>query len=144
MTQTLPPLSLHHVGIAVPDIATATALYTQRFGYTIASPVIHDPTQTAYVQFLRLPNETSFLEFVAPDSPTSKLSSVVARGGGLNHLCYSVTDIHATIEGLRSSGMVTLCEPVAAVAFPGRKIAWLLGTDRVPVELVEAGEPGQL
>jgi methylmalonyl-CoA/ethylmalonyl-CoA epimerase len=138
------PLSLHHVGIAVPDIAAATALYTHRFGYTIASPIIHDPKQTAFVQFLRLPSETSFLELVAPDSQASKLSSVVAKGGGLNHLCYSTTDIEASVEHLRSTGMVTICEPVAAVAFPRRRIAWLLGTDRVPVELVEAGEPGQL
>jgi methylmalonyl-CoA/ethylmalonyl-CoA epimerase len=130
--------------MAVPDITAATELYTRRFGYTVASPIIHDPTQTAFVQFLRLPNESSFLEFVAPDSPTSKLSGVVAKGGGLNHLCYTVTDIYAAVEQLRSSGMITICEPVPAIAFPGRKIAWLLGTDRVPVELVEAGEPGQL
>ena len=142
--QNSPYLALHHVGIAVSDVAAATEMYRQRFGYTVASPVIHDPTQTAFVQFLRLPGETSFLELVAPDSPTSKLSAAVAKGGGLNHLCYSIIDIEAAIENLRSSGMVTICEPVAAVAFPGRKIAWMLGNDRVPVELVEAGEPGQL
>jgi methylmalonyl-CoA/ethylmalonyl-CoA epimerase len=142
--QKFQPMTLHHAGIAVAEIAPAVELYIQRFGYTVASPVIHDPTQTAHVQFLQLPGETSFLEFVAPDSPASKLASFVAKGGGLNHLCYSVTDIAATVEHLRSTGMVTLCEPVAAVAFPGRKIAWLLGTDRTPIELVEAGAPGQL
>ena len=142
--QNSPFLALHHVGIAVSNVASATELYVRRFGYAIASPVIHDPTQTALVQFLKLPGETSFLELVAPDSPASKLSAVVAKGGGLNHLCYSVMDIDAAVDHLRSTGMVTICEPVAAVAFPGRKIAWMLGNDRVPVELVESGEPGQL
>jgi methylmalonyl-CoA/ethylmalonyl-CoA epimerase len=142
--QNSPSLALHHVGIAVADVATATTLYIQRLGYIVASPIIHDPAQTAFVQFLKLPGEASFLELVAPDSYASKLSAVVSKGGGLNHLCYSTKDIEAAVEHLRSTGMVTICEPVEAVAFPGRKIAWMLGTDRVPVELVEAGEPGQL
>jgi methylmalonyl-CoA/ethylmalonyl-CoA epimerase len=137
-------LTVHHFGIAVPDIGPATNLYVQRFGYSVESPVIHDPLQTAYVQFLRLPGDHAYLEFVAPDSPQSKLAAFVKNGGGLNHICYGVVDIEAAVRELRATQMITLCEPVAAVAFPGRRIAWLLGRDRVPVELVEQGEPGQL
>ena len=81
---------------------------------------------------------------IAPDGPGSKLAGVLRKGGGLNHLCYSVADIAAAVVELRATGLVTVCEPVAAVAFPGRRIAWLLGNDRVPVELVEAGQPGSL
>jgi len=101
-----------------------------RFGYTVESPVIHDPAQTAYVQFLRLPGKASF--------------QGAKKGGGPNHLCYSVGDIEAAVTKLRDAGMITLCEPVDAVAFPGRRIAWLMGQDRIPVELVEKGELGQL
>ena len=49
--------ALHHVGIAVAEIGPATEVYVRRFGYTVESPVIHNPAQTAYVQFLRLPRE---------------------------------------------------------------------------------------
>ena len=76
--------------------------------------------------------------------PESKLAAAVNKGGGLNHLCYSVGDIEAAVTKLRDAGMITLCEPVDAVAFPGRRIAWLMGQDRIPVELVEKGELGQL
>ena len=137
-------LSLHHVGIAVASIEESAAFYIDHFGYAIESPIIHDPVQTAFVQFLRVPGDSPFLELVAPDSPESKLASAVRKGGGLNHMCYRVADIEAAMAKLNSIQMTVLCSPVAAVAFPGRRIAWLLGSDRVPVELVETGEPGKL
>jgi methylmalonyl-CoA/ethylmalonyl-CoA epimerase len=137
-------LRLHHFGIAVTQIDPAVELYVGRFGYVVESPIIHDPRQTAYVQFLRLPEDTAYLELVAPDGADSKLAAAAKQGGGLNHLCYSVLDIEATVLRLRKEQMAMLCEPVAAAAFPGRRIAWLMGRDRVPVELVEAGEPGRL
>ncbi len=137
-------LTLHHVGVAVAHVETAATYYVENFGYALESPVIHDPRQTAYVQFLRLAGDSAFLELVAPDSPSSKLAAAVKKGGGLNHLCYRVSDIEAVVQELNVSGMFTLCEPVPAVAFPGRRIAWLLGSDRIPIELVEDGEPGKL
>jgi methylmalonyl-CoA/ethylmalonyl-CoA epimerase len=131
--------SLHHVGYAVPAIELVTPVYVKRFGYEVCTPVIHDPTQTAYVQFLRLPGDRVFLELVAPDSAESKLSRAVRRGGALNHLCYSVEDIEAATARLREEGMAILSAPVPAVAFKGRRISWLLGDDPLPIELVERG-----
>jgi methylmalonyl-CoA/ethylmalonyl-CoA epimerase len=132
-----PSLILHHVGYAVKEIEPMTALYVERFGYEIASPVIHDPLQTALVQFLRIPGSPTYLEFVAPDGPASVLANVVAKGGGLNHLCYTCGPLEEAIEYLRATQMVPLSEPKPAVAFDGRRICWLMGRDRSPVELVE-------
>src|SRR5271165_7177355 len=112
-------LSLHHVGYAVASISPITELYVRRFGYEICTVVIHYPAQTAYVQFLRLPGDRTYLEFVAPDGPDSKLSGAIRRGGGLNHLCFSVEDIEAATHELRVTGMMILAPPVAAEAFNG-------------------------
>ena len=131
--------SIHHIGLAVADIETARQVYVDRFGYEVCSPIIHDPVQTAYVQFLRLPNDGVYLEFIAPDSPQSKLSAFVKKGGGLNHVCYAVEDIESAVLDLRNQDMMALCDPVPAVAFPGRRIAWMMGMDMQPVELVERG-----
>jgi methylmalonyl-CoA/ethylmalonyl-CoA epimerase len=147
LREDVPPgamLRLHHVGVAVADLETAVAKYTQTFGYELHSAVIHDPHQTALVQFLKLPGDTVFLEFVTPDSDGSKLTNALKRGGGLNHLCYRTSDIDAACRHLRAEGLLLLQRPVAAVAFPSRRIAWLVGKDRILVELVEAGPPGQL
>jgi methylmalonyl-CoA/ethylmalonyl-CoA epimerase len=135
-------MRLHHVGYVVKEISEIADTYVRRFGYTLASPIIHDVTQTAFVQFLRLAGDQTYLEFVAPDSPQSKLTGALERGGGLNHLCYAVDDLEAAALHLRANGLATVAKPVPAVAFGGRRISWHLGKDRLPIELVERRSPG--
>ena len=130
-------LKTHHVGIVVKDLAAAIAQYVGRFGYEIKTEIIHDPVQTAYVQFLQLPGDPVYLELVSPDGPTSRLSNALNRGNGLNHLCYATEDIEGAFRELRGMGLFSLRAPVPAVAFGGRRIAWLMGQDQVPIELVE-------
>ena len=130
-------LRFHHVGYATAEIAPVVDTYVRRYGYERSTEVIHDPRQTALVQFLKLPGETTYLEFVAPDGPKSKLMGVVRKGGGLNHLCYSAGVMEEAIEHLEASGMKLISDPKPAVAFAGRRICWLLGADQLPVELVE-------
>ena len=141
---TVGDLRLHHVGVLVVNIAAEVELYVQRFGYQIRSALIHDPVQTAFVQFVSLSTDSAFLEFVAPDGPNSKLSNALRKGGGVNHLCYSTTSIDEAVQRLWDSGMLVLQTPLSAVAFRGRKIAWLMGNDSVPIELVERGPENEL
>jgi methylmalonyl-CoA/ethylmalonyl-CoA epimerase len=89
------------------------------------------------VQFLRLPGDATYLEFVAPDGPRSKVAEVTKQGGGLNHLCYSSGPLEEAIAGLEESGMKLISDPKPAVAFGGRRICWLFGPDQLPIELVE-------
>jgi methylmalonyl-CoA/ethylmalonyl-CoA epimerase len=134
---------LHHVGVLVQDITQAAEHYVRRLGFEVIGPIIHDPAQTAYVRFLRQPGDSVYLELVSPDRPDSKLSNALAKGGGLNHVCYAVDDIESACRELRSPGIYLLQAPVSAVAFPGRKVAWLIGRDRIPIELLERGPDGQ-
>jgi methylmalonyl-CoA/ethylmalonyl-CoA epimerase len=137
-------LSLHHIGYAVANIQAMAELYVGRFGYELCSEVIHDPIQTAYVQFLKLAGDRAYLELVTPDGPNSKITQAVRKGGGLNHLCYSVADIETATQELSSTGMLILTTPVPAVAFNGRHISWLCGEDLLLIELVEEGLEGGL
>lgn len=132
-----PGLQLHHVGYAVKSMETIAEKYVARFGYQLSSPIIHDPSQTAFVQFLQLPGDRAYLEFVAPDGPESKLTNAVNRGGGLNHLCYTSGPLEETIARLEEHRMRLISELLPGVAFAGRRICWLLGDDRLPIELVE-------
>ncbi len=134
-------LRLHHIGHAVPEIDVAARLYMQRFGYALASEVIHDPAQTARVQFLHLAGDSCWFELVSPDGPGSRLTNAVRRGGGLNHLCFSAGPLEQAIAALEATGMKLISEPRPGVAFAGRRICWLLGQDPLPVELVERRTP---
>jgi methylmalonyl-CoA/ethylmalonyl-CoA epimerase len=130
-------LQFHHVGMVVDSIDKHSALYVERFGYELRSEIIHDPKQTAYVQFLAFPGQSIYLELVAPDAPGSFLSNALQKGGGLNHVCYSTEDIDAACIDLRSKRMLLLRPPTEAVAFDQRRVAWMKGKDNLLVELVE-------
>jgi methylmalonyl-CoA/ethylmalonyl-CoA epimerase len=132
-------LRLHHIGMLVHNIESARQTYERRFGYDAQSGVVHDPNQGAFVQFFRLPQDDVFLEFVSPDGPESKLNGALNKGVGLHHLCYATDSIEQSCAELRSNGMTLIEPPVCAQAFPGRRIAWLMGRDRVLVELIEEG-----
>ena len=134
-------LNLHHIGIAVADISRTTEDYQVRLGCELVGGLFHDPVQTALIQFLRLPGDSVLIELVAPDGPESKLTAAVRKGGGINHLCHSTPDIEAACRLLVEQGMVIIQEPVPAVAFGGRRVAWLAGDDRVLTELVERPAP---
>jgi len=135
-------LRLHHVGIVVADIAATSAAYVRRLGYVVCTEIIHDPIQTAHVQFLRLRGDPTLLELVSPDGPRSALSNALRKGGGLNHLCYETNDMDGALAGLWGQGLRVIRPPVPAVAFRGQRIAWLMGRDRVLIELVELASNG--
>jgi methylmalonyl-CoA/ethylmalonyl-CoA epimerase len=131
-------LRLHHVGVVVADIDRAAEQYAARFGYRAVSDKIHDGIQTAWVQLFAEESPCDvLLELVAPDGPDSKLSNALAKGAGLNHLCYASESIETDCAELRKSGMLLVQSPVSANAFAGRRIAWLVGRDGIPVELLE-------
>ena len=130
-------LRLHHVGMLVGSIADESRIYQQRFGYEAQGEVIHDPVQTAFVQFLQLPQDDVYLELVSPDGPASKLGNALNKGVRLHHLCYATDSIEQSCAELRTKGMTLIQPPIGAPAFPGRRIAWLMSRDRLLVELVE-------
>jgi methylmalonyl-CoA/ethylmalonyl-CoA epimerase len=97
--------AFHHVGYVVKEIEPVSEVYVTRFGYALGTPVIHDPVQTALVQFLSVPHDRVYLEFVSPDGPDSRLTNALRKGGGLNHLCYIADDLERASDWLVRDGM---------------------------------------
>ena len=135
-------LSLHHVGIVVANIAEQRGFYVDHLGYRERTPVIHDPVQTAYVQFFSIPGSDHCLELVAPDGENSKLTYASRQGNSLNHLCYACGEVGSAFDDLWSAGCYRISPPTPAVAFEGRPVAWLMSKDRLLIELVQRGGPG--
>jgi methylmalonyl-CoA/ethylmalonyl-CoA epimerase len=133
------PFAIHHVGYLVKSINQTATDLIERFNYQVESAIIEDPLQTAFVQFLRLPGASFWIELVAPNGEHSKLSNALRKGGGINHLCYEVPSITDACVHLRGQGMLLIGEPAPARAFDGRQIAWLMDSQSMLVELVEQG-----
>jgi methylmalonyl-CoA/ethylmalonyl-CoA epimerase len=137
-------MKLHHFGILVEDIEACSRDFVDNFGYEIRSEIIHDPLQAAVVRFLALPAEMTYIELVAPDSPQSVLQNALKRVPGLNHICFSTSDIEESLRHMNSRGAMVIHSPVPAVAFRNKRIAWLMDPNCILVELVERGVQGEL
>lgn len=134
----LPHFTLHHVGIVVDAIAKHRDFYLNSLGYREETQIVHDPLQSAYIQFFVSPGANHYLELVAPDGPGSKLWNASRRRQPLNHLGYLVWDIDAACGELVARGGRQIQEPVPAIAFQERRIAWVIMLpDRLLLELIE-------
>jgi len=59
-------------------------------------------------------------------------------GGGAYHLCFETSDIEQALVHAKNNGCIVISGPVPAVAFNGRRIAWIYTKSRQLFELVEA------
>ena len=75
------------------------------------------------------------MEPVGDRSPVLKF--LREKGGGLHHFCYVTNDLEADLKGFRSRQAILVRNPVPAVAFDGRRIAWVLTREKLLVELLE-------
>ncbi len=116
--------TLHHVGYVTHEIAKSRVLY-EDMGFSATTPIYHDPIQDVRVIFMGTGSET-LVELVEPASPQSPVANFLKKKGpGLHHLCYLVDDIERECEKMRKLGGIITCAPVPAVAFEGRRIAFI-------------------
>jgi len=129
---------LHHIGFVVPCIEEVANSFAQSICATWEGGVIHDPHQVVRVAFFRGRNSTDpLVELVEPAGATSPVHSFLKRGGGLHHLCYEVKalDKHLEFMGLTFGKIVR--PPLPAIAFGGRRIAWVFTKNKLLLEFLE-------
>ena len=131
---------LHHIAIAVTDIASALPAYTEGLGLT-AVHIEDVPVQGARVALL--PVGEVNLELVAPLTADSSLTRALERRGeGVHHLCFEVDDIHAELAALQSRG-VRLVDQTPRAGADGALVAFVhpSSTHGVLLELRQANKP---
>ena len=131
---------LLHVGVAVPSLEAATELLANLLGYKVVAGPFDDPLQKVTVIFLaKSAGDVAEIELIAPLSEDSPIRSMLKKqGGGAYHLCFETKDLDAALVHAQEQGCVVLVQPVPAVAFQGRRIAWIYTSSRQLFELVEA------
>jgi len=131
-------LQFSHVGVAVPSIEQAIDLYQEIFGYRVLSGPFDDLVQSVSVCFLGARGSGNpTIELVAPNGENSPVNRILAKGIGAYHLCYEVDDIEEALEYVRSRGCIVISNPVSAIAFAGRRIAWFYTPSHHLMELLE-------
>jgi methylmalonyl-CoA/ethylmalonyl-CoA epimerase len=132
---------LHHVGVAVTDVRAAIASYAQMFGYELLHGPVDDPGQRVTVAFVGAAGGGGLqYELVAPlaGARGSPIDRILSGSNSSYHLCYQVSDLEQSLSRFRQAGCTSIGKPGPAVAFGGRRIAWLLTPTNHLLELLEA------
>jgi len=130
--------TLHHVGFVVASIAQMGKEFAQSLEAEWKGEIIHDPLQQARVTFMRCGRPDSpAMELLEPETEKSPLQKFLVKGGGLHHICYEVASLYEQLEYCRSVGSLIVKQPLPAVAFGGRRIAWVYTKQRLLVEYLE-------
>lgn len=131
-------LFLHHFGFVVRDVTEGAEAFKVALGATWDGVVHSDPLQAVKVTFITTRAGDAAIELVEPDGPHSPVLSFLTKtGGGLHHVCYEVEDLDHQVMLLQSRGLSIIGRPKPAVAFAGRRIAWVLTEENLLLELLE-------
>jgi methylmalonyl-CoA/ethylmalonyl-CoA epimerase len=129
-------MKFHHLGIATKDILKSVQLYKKSLGWEMRTVIVFDPIQNVNILFMGDKNDILY-ELIEPVDETSPVYNLLKKRISLYHFCYAVQDIQKKIEELSENGFFLISGPVPAVAFDGKKVAFLINQDNLTIELVE-------
>jgi methylmalonyl-CoA/ethylmalonyl-CoA epimerase len=105
----VPALGVHHVGIAVRDLAAAHARYERLFGATVeARERVEEQGVEALALLLGEHGRVELLAPLADDTPVGRF--LARRGEGMHHLAFAVADLPAELAWLRAAGATLIDE----------------------------------
>jgi methylmalonyl-CoA/ethylmalonyl-CoA epimerase len=123
----------------VPSLGPTTELLSSLFGYRVVSGPFDDPIQKVEVSFLTMSDRDAVeIELIAPTSADSPVQSMLKNKGGAYHLCFETDNIDDALSHMMKNGCIIVSSPAPAVAFQGRRIAWIYTPSRQLFEIVEA------
>jgi methylmalonyl-CoA/ethylmalonyl-CoA epimerase len=133
----------HHIGFIVSDIGQTIDGFLRSLHASWDGIIFEDPIQRVKVAFLSTGAGDGQIELVEPAGEGSPVSRFLALGGGLHHLCYEVDDLDLHLSEMRRRRAIIVRKPQPAVAFSGRRIAWVITAEKLLLEFVERRLPGE-
>jgi methylmalonyl-CoA/ethylmalonyl-CoA epimerase len=130
-------LHFHHVGVACTDIRAEATRWTV-LGYAAEGAEFVDERQGVRGVFMA--GQAPRLELLEPlaSERDGVLTPWIRQEVKLYHLAYTVATLAGAIDRMRAQGAKLVVPPVAAVAFGGRDIAFLMLPNRALIELISS------
>ena len=130
-------MKLHHIGLVVKDIEISAKHYEDVFGMERMSRITFDPNQKVKVLFMAHKGIDLKYELIEPAGSESPAFQWLKKRVSMYHLCYVVRDIEKTVQELTEKGCLLISKPISAKAFNEKKIAFLLTSENLIIELLE-------
>ncbi|HVC43933.1 MAG TPA: methylmalonyl-CoA epimerase [Candidatus Binataceae bacterium] len=94
---------IHHVGVVVPDLERALALWQGVLGMhlTKCATILDQGVKAALLKVGE--SEIELLEPLSPDNGVGKF--LARRGGGLHHVCFATEDVERELAGAKAKGI---------------------------------------
>ena len=145
--------SLHHIGIAVEDMARSLGFYQAKLGATVALDLLMElpqfgngvgiPNAKARIVFLQVPEMASQIELIQYISPAEKSSAANSPSNtvGRIHAALLVSDIQSAYENFSAKGVDFVSKPSAFPAdhpiLGGVSFCYLRDPDGALLELIQ-------
>jgi methylmalonyl-CoA/ethylmalonyl-CoA epimerase len=130
---------IDHIGVAVEDLDATLALYRDAY----AMPLVHrEVVEEQGVEAVLLDVGENHVELLAPLGPDTAVGRfLAARGPGMHHVAYQVTDIERTLGALREQGL-RLIDETPRIGIRGSHVAFVhpKSTGGVLTEIVQPAE----
>lgn len=126
-------LAFHHVGVACRDLDAEMGPLLG-MGYRIEGDDIVDAAQGVRARFLS--GQSPRLELLVALPGSRVLDPWLKSAARFYHLGYETSSIQQAISTLLDRGAILAAEPVPAVAFPGRRVAFLMLPTMLLIELI--------
>ena len=113
---------IDHIGVAVEAIEPALRLYRDSFQLTVAHREVVEEQGVEAVLLDVGENHVELLAPLGPDTPVGKF--LAAKGPGLHHVAYQVSDIDATLAALKQAGL-QLIDEQPRTGIRGSRVAFM-------------------
>lgn len=134
----LPSLPLgyefHHIGCATASMERERNLF-EFLGYKLEGESFIDPIQGIEGCFLTGPGPRIELLQNLPGKDT--LTPWLNNGVKMYHFAYMVEDIMAALAWANSQRAIVVVQPVASIAFGGRRISFIMFRTELMIEFIE-------
>lgn len=129
-------MKIDHIGYAVKKMDIARETF-EKLGYKFEA-VIEDKDRNIYIQFGELDGYRIELVSKLDKSLESPIDGFISKIGPTPyHICYKSNDLNGELEKLGTMGFKVTVLPATAVAFGGKRVAFMMSLGLGLIEIVE-------
>ena len=126
-------MKFHHIGFLTHNIAKTFGDF-KKLKYKKKNKLFVDSIFKVKIQFIY--NSSNIIELIKPDRTNYGLLKILKKGNYAYHLAYKVNNIQKEIIKLKKKFKL-IVNPIPAIAFKNKKVAFLKMTDGYIIELIE-------